>query len=136
MRRTGLSVLPTWCAEPGFGPDDEVVVEVLLEGPQVHHNRSRRSPGVSGRADRGAILQFDADFLLQLRRSLDRGAIRPENARQADQRRRGSSQDQVTRSLTLPYPASKARAKSSEGPAWPADSSAVWVRAKARWAAS
>ncbi len=36
------------------------------------------------------------------------------------------------RGLTLPYPASNARAKSSEGPAWPADSSAVWVRAKPR----
>jgi hypothetical protein len=34
-----------------------------------------------------------------------------------------------TRSLTLPYPASNVSAKSSEGPAWPADSSAVWVRA-------
>jgi GGDEF domain-containing protein len=45
--------------------------------------------------------------------------------------------DSAARGLTrLPYPVSNARAKSSEGPAWPADSSAVWVRAKARWAAS
>ncbi len=25
---------PTWCAAPGFGPDDEVLVEIALEGPQ------------------------------------------------------------------------------------------------------
>ncbi len=25
---------PTWCREPGFGPADEVLVEIALEGPQ------------------------------------------------------------------------------------------------------
>jgi Bacteriocin-protection, YdeI or OmpD-Associated len=25
---------PTWCREPGFGPSDEVLVEIALEGPQ------------------------------------------------------------------------------------------------------
>ncbi len=26
---------PTWCEEPGFGPGDEVPVEIALEGPQT-----------------------------------------------------------------------------------------------------
>ena len=26
---------PTWCKDPGFGPGDEVLVEIALEGPQT-----------------------------------------------------------------------------------------------------
>ena len=105
-------------------------------GAAVHHHGRRTWLRHSGPSRGGPVLRLDADVLPQQRRPRDRRCEAARNARQADQRGRRSGQGRAARALTLPYPASNASAKSSEGPAWPADSSAVWVRANARWAAS